>query len=401
MINNIKESFSKNKAFNGVVKKLKAVIIRIKNLCLNVIFRLLPVKKDKIVFLSYYGESYSDNPKYICDELLKRKTNLDIVWILDEKADAPYEIRKVPYGSVKSLMEMASAKVWVTNLRIFPQPKKKKNQFYLQTWHGSYAVKLIEGQAEENLTPYYVKSAKNDGKISDAIIAGDSAMLECMQNSFWLSDKNEILTIGNPKNDPFYDEEYKKVISSQIRSKYNIADNTVVILFMPTFRLDNTFEYLTLDYERIIEAFEEKYNKEAVILVRLHPNVYNAEFSLPTNKKIINVTDYPEGFELMIAADYMISDFSGVMANFALLKKCVFIFAPDYDRYVERRGLNKTYFDMPVEVARSNEALIDIIRNFDDNKQKELWKEFFDKYVCFDDGHASEKAAEWILSKVK
>ena len=72
----------------------------------------------------------------------------------------------------------------------------------------------------------------------------------------------------------------------------------------------------------------------------------------------------------------------------------------DYDEYVKNRGLNNIYRDLPVDIARNNEDLFKIIQDFDDNKQKEMWKEFFEKYKCYNDGHASEKAVDWILSKI-
>ncbi len=400
MVEKIKVLIKNNKFLYFLARCLVIPYRRLKELIIKFIAAILPIKNNKIVFLSYYGEGYNDNPKYICDELLKRNLGLDLVWIVNDDVELPTGVRRVRYGTKEAIFAFASAKVWVVNLRMFMHPRKKKNQIYLQTWHGSYALKLIEGETEESLSERYVASAKNDGKMSDGIIAGDSAMYECMKNYFWLSDKNEILTIGNPKNDPFYDEELKAEITHNIKKKYSIDEDSLVVLFMPTFRNDNTFEYLNIDYEAVIDAFENKFSKNCVILVRLHPNVYEHNFILPTNEKIINVTDYPEGFDLMIASDYMISDFSGVIVNFALLKKCLFLFAPDYDEYIKNRGVNQLYRDIPVKASKTNEELIAEIENFDEIKQRKRWDEFFKKYVCFDDGQASQKAADWILGKM-
>lgn len=50
------------------------------NLVLRVLRRIFwiicyafPVKNNKIVFQSYYGREYNDNPKYIAEELKKRQ----------------------------------------------------------------------------------------------------------------------------------------------------------------------------------------------------------------------------------------------------------------------------------------------------------------------------------------
>ena len=59
---------------------MKNLIIElIKNL-LKVFF-VFPIKKNRILFSAYSGKNYSCNPKYICEELLKRPYNdLDIIW---------------------------------------------------------------------------------------------------------------------------------------------------------------------------------------------------------------------------------------------------------------------------------------------------------------------------------
>ena len=45
--------------------------------------RLLPIKKNKIVFVSYYGRGYSDNPKYVAEALRKSGKDMEYVWITD------------------------------------------------------------------------------------------------------------------------------------------------------------------------------------------------------------------------------------------------------------------------------------------------------------------------------
>ena len=42
------------------------------------LLRILPIKKDKIVFCNFSGRGYGDNPKYIAEEIHKRNLNIDI-----------------------------------------------------------------------------------------------------------------------------------------------------------------------------------------------------------------------------------------------------------------------------------------------------------------------------------
>ena len=57
------------------------------------LFRIVKIKKNKIVISNYFGKSYGDNAKYICDILLKKhKEKLDIVWLDKKRKSVLYPI---------------------------------------------------------------------------------------------------------------------------------------------------------------------------------------------------------------------------------------------------------------------------------------------------------------------
>ena len=76
----------------------------------------LPIKSNKIVFDNFCGRGLGDSPMYIAEEIIRQGLNYDMVWLVkDMKTDMPSEIRKVKYRSFQSLIEIATAKVWVDN----------------------------------------------------------------------------------------------------------------------------------------------------------------------------------------------------------------------------------------------------------------------------------------------
>ena len=104
----------------------------------------------KVVLSSYWGKGYGDNPKYITEEILKQGLDWDIVWMTNgTNMNYPQGVRTVLYGSNDALRELASAKMWVDNVRNSLQPPKKKNQVYPQTWHGGVSFKCVEKAAEK------------------------------------------------------------------------------------------------------------------------------------------------------------------------------------------------------------------------------------------------------------
>ena len=128
---------------------------------------IFPVREKKIVFDNFGGRGYGCDPKYIAEELLKRNESLDLVWLTkDIKCELPEGIRPVRYGSIRAMYELATAKVWIDNIKNAIRLPKKRNQYYIQTWHSSLGLKRNEQDAEF-LKKTYVRRAKRDAAVTD------------------------------------------------------------------------------------------------------------------------------------------------------------------------------------------------------------------------------------------
>ena len=360
-------------------------------------FAFLPIKKNKIVFDNFMGRGYGGDPKAIIEEIIQQNLNWDLVWLTKKHEEMPAGIRQVEYGSLKAMREIATSKIWIFNTRSVKHPQKKNKQVYVHTWHSAFPFKLIEGQVPEKLNEAYVKAAKKDGEICDAVVSGSSVLSEVYKKYFWLNDKAQILEYGAPSNDILFDLDKQAGFNKSIREFYGIPDSARVILYMPTFRDDGSVDCYDLDYNRIINAFEKKFNKTFYLLVRFHPNVKTDNLFEEKNN-IINVTSYPEANELHFVADYLISDYSGVMFDFALLEKPVFIYAKDYDTYRAKRGFNEYYNKLPFPTAYTNEELEQNIINFDKSDCLNKWKQYLQEVKVFGNGFASKKLVEWLIS---
>lgn len=126
---------------------------------LHIICSFCKIKNNKIVVCSFYGKGYSDNPKYIVEELLNRNLNVDIVWLLDNPSMyiLPNKIRKIRIFSIKSVYELLTAKVWIDNCRkyFFYNIFKPNGTIYIQTWHGGIGLKRAEKEVENHLAKSY------------------------------------------------------------------------------------------------------------------------------------------------------------------------------------------------------------------------------------------------------
>ncbi|MBQ3551530.1 MAG: CDP-glycerol glycerophosphotransferase family protein, partial [Clostridia bacterium] len=219
-------------------------------------FRVFPINRKKIVICNYFGKGYGDNGKAIAEALLKRDPELDIVWGVKSqfKGSLPENIRAVEYNSVKYLWELATAAAWVDNSRKNAGIKKRKKQFYVQTWHGTVALKRIEKDVEENLDEFYVAGAKNDSKMANIILSGCRFFTELCRRTFWFD--GEIAEVGSPRSDALFNTDESK--QAEVKKALGIPQDKKVVLYAPTFRADGNLECYNMDFEAVLDALEKK-----------------------------------------------------------------------------------------------------------------------------------------------
>lgn len=360
---------------------------------------LLPVKKKKIVASSFYGRGYSDNPKAIVEELRKRGEDLDLVWLTKpgQENTLPEGVRAVRYDSVKRIYELATAKVWIDNCRK-GAPKKRKGQFYLQTWHG-LALKRIEKDAATKLDDDYTPYAMRDAKQTDLIISNCAHMTRIYKTGFWYG--GEVLETGSPRNDLLFAN--PTPLREKVREAYGLPQDRKLVLYGPTFRADHSLDAYRLDAEKLLSALHDRFGGEWTLLARLHPAVEELSSQVFTydGKTVCNATAYPDITELLAACDCVITDYSSLMFDFALTGRPCFQFATDLAAYLEDRNFYFPLSDLPFPCAEDNAALAENIRNYSEAEQKARWEIFNQDFGLMEDGKAASRCADLILAKVK
>lgn len=363
-------------------------------------FKLCLIQSNKIVFDNFAGRGMGDNPKYIMDALLAENRDLDLVWVVkDTTIPKPEGVRLVSYGSLRSFYEWATAKAWVDNIRITDRPAKRRGQIYLQTWHGSDGVKSVEKAVENYLSKWYLRMAKEDGKMTDAIVSSRQLQTQGIKDNFWLSPQAVILEVGLPRNDEFFQKELLTKAQGAVRKTYNIGADDLVVLYMPTFRDNHSTTAYNLDYQALVQAFEKIYDRPVKILVRFHPIVKD-DFLDTRDDHIINVTAYPNAQDLMMMADVMITDYSSSSIDFMLLRRPVFLYLPDYEDYTANRPLDPNFELLPFSRSYDMGELVANITHFSQEEYEKALQAYEQKDQRFDKGIASEQVAEWLLGQM-
>lgn len=359
----------------------------------------LPVDKKKVVFCSYYGRGYSDNPKAIAEAMLAAQTDAKLVWLVKNEKEAatlPEGIRACPYDSVRRIYELATARVWVDNCRKYDR-FKKKNQFYLQTWHG-FPLKRIEKDALESLPPDFARGAIRDSKHTDLLLSNSAFETEVLRRCFWY--EGEIAEYGSPRNDVFFCPDPE--VAAKVHEAFSLPEAQRMVLYAPTFRADHSIESYALDAQRLHRACCERFGGDWTVLIRLHPNVAAQSKTLfpYDGVTIADATMYPDMQELLSASDILITDYSSSMFDFALSGKPCFLFAVDVDTYAKDRNFYFSLQELPFPLAESNDAIVHLVESFDEAEYNNKRKDFYDKLAFTEDGKASMRCARWIEEKL-
>ena len=372
-----------------LVAKIKRWRLRI----LKCFFRLLPVKKNKVLFWSFGFNAYSCNPKYIAKALKERYAHeVDICWVFDVSVKVPQDFpyRYVRYFSLEYMKEIATARVLVCNSRIDEERyyfKKRKKQFYIQTWHGSFGPKHIEKDAEEQLGPDYVAMAKRDSEICNLMMADCEAFAELCRKSCWYD--GEVMINGLPRCDLFFTD-----AKEQIREELGIPGDLHLAVYAPTFRKSKV-DLESLDYERLCGALKERFGGEWMILRSVHPNLRHTQILEPPGCRLMAETDVQE---LIHISDCLISDYSSTMLDAAMAGKNVFLFTPDLQEYRnDDRGFYYDISETPFPLCQTNEELGQAIRCFDREQYEQGVADLFARFGIKQDGRASERMAERIV----
>lgn len=361
------------------------------------IFMIFPLQ-NKIVFSNFSGKRYGDNPKIISEYIGKNYPQIKQVWLLKKGNKVPDNIKLCKWGSLSMIYHLATSKIWIDSHTKPIWTKKRKSQFYINTWHGGLGIKKIEGDAIEKLSHKDILRTKHNSKLVDLFISNSDWLTQIYRRAFWYSGK--ILKLGYPKDD-FLKQSNKIEIKNKIYEYLNLSNKCKLVLYAPTMRENVNSNPFDLDMNKLIENLKQKFKGEWKILIRLHPVNQEYASKLVTNDNVIDVTHYPDILELIIASEILITDYSSCIFDAALLKKKALLYTSDEETFEKERGMYMKLEDLPFYVSRSNKELENTIKNYNYNNYLKLLENYYKNVGYYSDGHATEKIVKIILDKME
>lgn len=396
---NERESCGRGRRIQENVDSLKAEFVR--HCCHHE-----RIDRRKLFFRSY-GD-YADHGKYITEALLKTGENLDLVWsVHDLAAEVPKGVRKVYESNWKRFIyEMETAGIWILDLPVPEYIIKRSGQLYIQTKHWSSITlkKFYLDASTFETEPEKIKIWKREKGLIDHIITGSEFDTASCRSGFGF--EGEVLQYGSPRSDGLFREAKNR---EKVYKYFSLNKKKRILLYAPTYRFNKKLgksvhesRNIGLEFQRLKGTLEKRFGGEWYILIRLHPSVATAFEKVEKPDFVIDASRYGDSQELVSASHILISDFSSIIFEAAFVNKPVFLFATDLEDYLSNEyELLIPYHELPFPVAESNEELERNIREFDMDLYKEKVESFLEEYGVHEDGHASERVAQFIIELLK
>ncbi|MEU3525285.1 CDP-glycerol glycerophosphotransferase family protein [Streptomyces sp. NPDC038707] len=363
--------------------------------------RLLPVRKGTVVFESHLGKQYGDSPRAVYEELRRRDLPFHAIWSYagERPTGFPEDAELVRRWSWPYLRALAQAEFWIDNQGFPLKLGKRPETTYIQTWHGSALKRMGFDEPKYRVMPEHEQRAYQEAiDRFDYFVVRGRHDERTLAPAYRISE-DRLLRTGYPRNDALVrakDAGAPDPVARELAERLGIRPDRPVVLYAPTFRERNG-KVRTFEFPFDVDEFADRFGDRLTLLVRTH---YLNHVTLPPSVagRVVDVGGEPDITPVLLLADALVTDYSSVMFDYALLRRPMVFFTYDWEEYAgSSRG---TYFDLaeeaPGPVVHTAEDLFDVLEDLDRlaRDQEARLKEFVARYGEYDRGDAAARIVD-------
>ncbi|MEU3208120.1 CDP-glycerol glycerophosphotransferase family protein [Streptomyces cyaneofuscatus] len=363
----------------------------------------------------YAGGSGGDSPRAVHAELVRRGTETEHLWVTGgtpgRTTPVPPGARAVPVHSAAWHEALARSRWIVTDEQLPAWFERRPGQSVVQTWHGTPLGRFGTGLAEtlyadhQHLATLAHRSAQWSVLVSPSRFA-----TPLLRRS--LAYGGEVLEAGSPANDVLCAPDREKA-AEQIRRTLGVPEDHRVVLYAPTYRdhlahppsasrdaPDRTAPGpYRWDPALDPHALARSLGPGHTVLVRRHPRVTGGVQDGPG---VLDVSGHPRAAGLLLIADVLVTDYAGLMFDFALTGRPMLFHTHDLEHYRDTvRGFCldfETRAPGPLlvttdEVAQALHGLGAVAA-----RHADAYESFRRDYCDLDDGGAAGRVADRLLA---
>lgn len=281
----------------------------------------------------------------------------------------------------------------------FPRDAVKRPQTtYIQTWHGSAYKRMGFDDPELKRG-----SKTRRARFQQAIDRYDAFLIRSEHDARTLAKglgvRAELIRSGYPRNDALVNGGDTAELAERLKLT---GDERTVVLYAPTFRAGAGGKaQKRFEPPFDLEEFAEELGETHVLLVR--PHYLNTAVVPPSLRGVVrDVGAVHDVTSLLLLSDALVTDYSSLMFDYALLDRPTVFFAPDLEDYVRSRG---TYFDLrkegPGPVLSDPDELFAALADLPGLTARYAGKrrEFVERYGEYDRGTAAKQVVDRFFTR--
>lgn len=270
----------------------------------------------------------------------------------------------------------------------------KGNFSYIQLWHGTGFKNIAFLNPQKNVDHKSTyKKLKSQFHRYQFLLSTSKVDRKKKKESFGIEN---VFITGLPRNDVFFQgSEYFQ----SLKKKYHAEGYKKIITYVPTYRDVKTATAFTDFFWERLNEFLEREN--SLFVIKKHP--LDDYLDVPQNfKRIQDWTQSAEDIQEVLAiSDLLISDYSSIIADFALTNRPILLYMYDQDLY--EKNCRSSYYPLDKVLPRpfvyNEKDLLAKIRDQTWTQYSEYrasYTNFKNKFHFYEDGNSSKRVLNLI-----
>ncbi|MFH8691143.1 CDP-glycerol glycerophosphotransferase family protein [Streptomyces anulatus] len=352
-----------------------------------------------------------DSPRAVHTELVRRGTETEHLWVTGttpgRTTHVPPGARAVPVHSAAWYEALARSRRIVTDEQLPEWFQRRPGQTVVQTWHGTPLGRFGGGLADTLYADHqYLATLPRRSAQWSVLVSPSRFATPWLRRS--LGYGGEVLEAGSPANDVLFPPDRDKAAEG-VRRGLGIPEDHRVVLYAPTYRdhlahppaaagrtAPGPYRWdPALDPGALARALGPGHT----VLVRRHPRVTG---ELQDGPGVLDVSGHPGTAGLLLVADVLVTDYAGLMFDFALTGRPMLFHTYDLEHYRDTvRG-----FCLDFETRAPGPLLVttdEVAQALRDTgslaaRHADAYESFRRDYCDLDDGGAAARVADRLLA---
>ena len=357
-----------------------------------------PALRDVVLFDAAPGRRYLDDPAAVLAELRSRPDAPAALWTAPLGQSLPAGAERVAPLTEQWYEAVTTSRWLVTNDDLPAGFRRHPDQVVVRIargWpvkrFGAAALNLPGGQElREGLT----EQAAN----LSAIVSPHPSATPLLRAGFGFD--GPVLEFGRPADDLLTTADRERVRAGVLR-ELGLPEETRLVLYAPTRRPIDSLKRGWSNPGRILDlpVVAAALPPGHVLLVRSHPALPDEVVGMAPG--VIDVSSYPVAGELLLAADVLLTDYSALLADYAVTGRPILLYVPDLAQVEQSPGLNVDLAAAaPGPLLRTIGDVTAVVGDLESVSAdyEQAVKAFGDSHGPVGQGRAAARLVDWLLN---